>query len=98
MNDTPLPRPNVSQKRHIAPIWLLPIIALLVGVWLVWRSLLDMGPQITVEFETGEGIVPNQTQVKYKGIVVGTVKQLRNKEDLSGVIADIEIDKSIAKK
>ncbi len=98
MNDITLPRPTVSKKRHIAPIWLLPIIALLVGIWLVWRSLLDMGPQITIEFESGEGIVPNQTQVKYKGIVVGTVKQLRNKEDLSGVIADVEIDKSIVKK
>lgn len=98
MSDIALAKPVVSRKRHIAPIWLLPIIALLVGIWLVWRTLLDMGPTITVEFESGEGIVPNQTPVKYKGITVGIVKELHNKEDLSGVIAEIEIDKRIVEK
>ncbi len=98
MNDVSLSRPAVSKKRHIAPIWLLPFIALLVGVWLVWRSLLDIGPTITIEFESGDGIVANQTQVKFKGIVIGTVKQLRNKDDLTGVIAEVEMDKSIKKK
>jgi paraquat-inducible protein B len=98
MNDIYLPQPKISPKKHIAPIWLLPIIALLVGVWLVWRSLLDMGPTITIEFENGEGIVANQTPVKYKGITIGMVKGLHNKEDLSGVLVDVEIDKRIAQK
>ncbi|MBM3992507.1 MAG: MCE family protein, partial [Planctomycetes bacterium] len=98
MNEITLPQPAVANKRHIAPIWLLPFIALLVGVWLVWRSLLDIGPTIYIEFESGEGIVANQTQVKYKGIVIGTVKNLVNKEDFSGVIAEVEMDKGIRKK
>lgn len=98
MNDTPLSRPAISKKHHIAPIWLLPFLALLVGVWLVWRSLLDIGPTITIEFESGDGIVANQTQVKYKGITIGTVKQLVNKEDLSGVIVEVQMDKSIKQK
>src|SRR6478735_8411497 len=97
MNDISLPRSNVSKKRHIAPIWLLPFIALLVGVWLVWRSLLDIGPTITIEFENGDGIVANQTQVKYRGIAIGTVKHLRNKDDLSGVVVEVEMDKSLKK-
>ena len=95
MNDIPVSRPTVSQKRHIAPIWVLPFIALLVGVWLVWRSLLDMGPEITIEFESAEGIVPNQTQVQYKGMVLGVVKSTRGKDDLSGVIVTVQIDKRI---
>lgn len=98
MNDALLSRPAVSKKRHIAPIWLLPFIALLVGVWLVWRSLLDIGPTITIEFESGDGIVANQTQVKYKGIAIGTVKQLSNKDDLSGVIVEVEMDKIMKKR
>ncbi|HSC75554.1 MAG TPA: MlaD family protein [Pseudomonadales bacterium] len=98
MNDVSLSAPVVSRKSHIAPIWLLPFIALLVGIWLVWRSLLDIGPTITIEFESGDGIVANQTQVKYKGITIGTVKQLRNKDDLSGVIVEVEMDKSLKKK
>lgn len=95
MSDIYLPQPAVSAKRSIAPIWLLPIVALLVGVWLVWRSLLDIGPEIRIEFEQGDGIVPNQTQVKYKGIVVGVVKAMNTKDDFSGVIAEVQIDKRV---
>jgi paraquat-inducible protein B len=95
MTDIYLPQPKIAQKHGIAPIWLLPIVALLVGVWLVYRSLLEVGPQITVDFENGEGIVPNQTQVKYKGIVIGVVKQMKAKEDFSGVTADIEMDQRV---
>lgn len=95
MNDIYLPQPKIARQHHFAPIWLLPIIALLVGIWLVWRSLLDIGPQISIEFESGEGIVPNQTQVQYKGIVIGVVKDLKAKEDYSGVLATIQIDKRV---
>lgn len=98
MDDIALPKPVLTPKRHIAYIWLLPVIALLVGMWLVWRSLLDMGPTITVEFENGDGIVANQTPVKHKGITVGMVRELHVKDDMSGVLVDIEVDKAVAKK
>lgn len=98
MDDNTLPQPAVTKKRHIAYIWLLPVLALFVGMWLVWRSLLDMGPTITVEFENGDGIVANQTPVKHKGITVGIVRELHVKDDMSGVLVDIEVDKAVAKK
>jgi paraquat-inducible protein B len=93
-----LPKPKVSQQHRMAPIWMLPILALVVGAWLVWRSLLDMGPRVSIEFDTGDGVVANQTQVHYKGIGVGMVKSLQPKDDLSGVIVAVQIDKHIAKK
>jgi paraquat-inducible protein B len=98
MTDIYLPQPTVSAKRHFAPIWILPIIALLVGIWLVWRSLLDIGPQITIEFDQGDGVVPNQTQVKYKGIVIGVVKSMDVKDDLSGVVAHIQLQKGVGQR
>ncbi len=98
MDDNALPQPAINKKRHIAYVWLLPVVALLVGIWLVWRSLLDMGPTITVEFENGDGIVANQTPVKHKGITVGMVRELHVKDDMSGVLVDIEVDKAVAKK
>jgi paraquat-inducible protein B len=98
MNDIYLPQPNIEPQRRIAPIWLLPILALLVGGWLVWRSLLDMGPKIEIELENGDGIIANQTQIHYKGIAVGVVKSLEPKDDLAAVIARVELDKHIAKR
>ncbi|MBK8102803.1 MAG: MCE family protein [Cellvibrionales bacterium] len=98
MDDNTLSMPSVRKKRQVAYIWLLPLIALLVGIWLVWRSLLDMGPTITVEFENGDGIVANQTPVKHKGITVGMVRKLRVKDDMSGVLVDVEVDKAVEHK
>lgn len=95
--DTPeaLPAPRIEHRRHVAPIWLLPLLALVVGGWLVWRSLIDTGPRVTIEFETAEGIVVNQTQVRYRGIPVGVVKRVEVKDDLSGVRAEVEMDKKV---
>lgn len=90
--------PLIKQRRHISPIWFLPFLALVIGVWLVWRTLLDTGPQITVEFESSAGIVAQQTQLRYKGITFGVVKEITPKPDLSGVIVTIEIDKSTLQK
>jgi paraquat-inducible protein B len=98
VDDNTLSMPSVRKKRQVAYIWLLPLIALLVGIWLVWRSLLDMGPTITVEFENGDGIVANQTPVKHKGITVGMVRKLRVKDDMSGVLVDVEVDKAVEHK
>lgn len=90
-----LPQAQIARRRYIAPIWLLPLLALLIGVWLLWRSLLDTGPQIDIEFDSGDGIVANQTVLRYRGINVGLVKSLRVKKDLSGVVAHVELDKQV---
>lgn len=96
MSEPALPSPQLIRRRTIAPIWLLPIVALLVGVWLIWRSLLDTGPVITVAFDSGEGIVVNQTTVQHKGIAVGTVRSMSANKDFTGVDVGIELSKSLA--
>lgn len=97
MSEPALPTPQLIRRRTFAPIWLLPIVALLVGVWLVWRSLLDTGPGITIAFDSGEGITVNQTVVQHKGIVVGTVRSMSANADFSGVEVGVELDKKLAK-
>lgn len=90
--------PLMKHRRHISPIWFLPFVALIIGVWLVWRTLLDTGPTVYVEFESSEGIVADQTQIRYKGISFGIVTDINPKSDLSGVVATIELDKNMLKK
>lgn len=91
----PVPAARVVRRRRIAPIWVLPLLALVVGGWLVYRSLLASGPRVTIEFESADGIVVNQTQVRYRGIPIGVVKQLEILDNLAGVKAVVEFDKKI---
>ena len=64
---------EVKHGRRISPVWIIPLAAALIGGWLVYKTLSEQGPEITIAFETAEGLVPGKTQIKYKDVVVGTV-------------------------
>ena len=89
----PTPSPVVIKRRRWLPslIWLIPIVAALVGITLVVRMLTERGPTITISFRTAEGIVAGKTQLKYKEVEIGTVKGLQLAEDRSRVIATVQL-------
>jgi paraquat-inducible protein B len=84
------PRAVARRSRRISIIWLLPIVALLIGAWLAWDTLSKQGPTITVQFDSAEGLQAGQSQLKYKDIVFGTVKKLELTPDNWHVIVTID--------
>ena len=80
-----------NSRRRVASIWIVPIAAVLVGVWLAVDAYLSQGPTITVEFADANGIETDKTQVKALNVHVGTVTGIVLKEDLSGVVATLEL-------
>jgi paraquat-inducible protein B len=54
-------------------IWLVPIVAALIALYLGYRNFAHEGPEITISFNTAEGIAAGQTQVKYRAVPFGTV-------------------------
>jgi paraquat-inducible protein B len=87
--------PPVSRKRwSVSWVWLVPIIAALVGISMVVHKATTAGPQIIVSFLTAEGLEANKTQVKYKNVVVGKVTAIALDADRSHVDATIELDGS----
>ena len=71
-----LPTAKTRPASNWSAIWILPLIALMIGGWLAWQAYRDAGVEIEVRFESGEGIVANKTEVIYKGMPVGKVKSL----------------------
>ncbi|WP_312478430.1 PqiB family protein [Stutzerimonas nitrititolerans] len=91
--ETPAGAPEIRQRRaRVSLVWLVPIAAALVGFSMVVQNWLSAGPQITVSFETAEGLEANKTQVKYKNVVIGQVTEINLSEDHTRVIATIELD------
>ncbi|UGS40140.1 PqiB family protein [Pseudocitrobacter corydidari] len=76
---------KIKIKRRISPFWLLPIIALLIAGWLIWNSYEDRGTTITIDFMSADGIVPGRTPVRYQGVEVGTVQEIRLTDDLNRI-------------
>lgn len=78
-------RPQVSQKAGPSIVWLIPLVTLLVGGWLVARTLLDQAPTATLTFKTAAGIQAGKTAVKYKSVEIGIVDEIQFAEDFAHV-------------
>ena len=85
---------EVVPRQGISIIWFVPFIALIFGLWLTVKVVSEQGTFITIEFDNGSGIVPNKTEIRYKGLVTGLVKNVVPSEDLQRVIAEVEISKN----
>jgi len=74
-------------------VWLVPLIAVLIGGWLAVQAVLQKGPTITISFKTGEGIEAGKTKIKYKDVDIGVVRSVVLSKDHRGVIASAELAK-----
>ncbi len=88
-----LPQAVVQSKKQISIVWLIPIVAILIGGWLAYKGLSEKGPMVTITFESAEGLEAGKTQVKYKDVNIGEVASIRFSEDLSRVLVTAELVK-----
>ena len=72
-----LPAVQIRRQRWPSPVWLLPLAAALISLWLLLQNWLEQGEIITVHFPSAEGIDPGNTQVRYKAVNVGKVKSVK---------------------
>jgi paraquat-inducible protein B len=92
--DFPEALPARRSRFGLSLIWLVPLIAVLIGGWLAVQSILQKGPTITISFKTGEGLEAGKTKIKYKDVEIGTVKSVVLSPDHKRVIASAELAKS----
>jgi paraquat-inducible protein B len=95
MNNTGLPAPHIGRrpKRNLAWVWLIPIIALLIGLSIIWRGIAQQGPKITISFQSAAGIETGKTQIRYRDVVIGLVKDVRLNGMRDGVLVVAELTK-----
>ena len=89
-----LPEVEVVSRGGFSVIWAIPVIAALIGGWLAYTTISEMGPTITITFNEGEGLEAGKTKIKYKSVEIGTVETVEISENLSQVIVTATMDKS----
>jgi len=82
-----------KSSRSLQLVWLIPLVAALVGGWLAIKSVLDRGPVITITFTSAEGLEAGKTKIKYKDVEVGLVSSVGLSPDLSGVVVTAQMGK-----
>ncbi len=87
------PRPDIKKRRSISIVWIVPLVAVLIGGWLVYKAVTEKGPTIYITFRTAEGLVAGKTKVRFKDVEVGTVKSIVIPDDLQNVRLTVEMVK-----
>ncbi|MGE4318733.1 MAG: MlaD family protein [Deferribacterales bacterium] len=90
---TEIPEAIKKKTRKFSPVWLTPILALAITVWLIYNGYVNSGKEIRIRFDSGSDIVVGKTLVKYRGIPVGKVIDLEIADTLDKVDAVIKLDK-----
>ncbi|WP_415767543.1 intermembrane transport protein PqiB [Pseudomonas sp. ZB1P45] len=85
--------PVKTRRFSVSLVWIVPIVAVLVGISLVVHTMLQEGPTITVTFKTGSGLTANKTEVKYRNVVIGHVSDVELSNDQKSVNATIKLSK-----
>jgi paraquat-inducible protein B len=82
-----------TSRRSLQLVWLIPLVAALVGGWLAVKAILDKGPVVTIAFATAEGLETGKTKIKYKDVDMGLVTGVALAPDTSHVVVTAELVK-----
>jgi len=82
---------KASGNEGFSPIWIVPIVALLIGAFLLYRVATETGPTITITFKAASGLEAGKTKVKYKDVIVGEVTDVVLSADIDGVVITVEM-------
>jgi len=98
MPDSDAPVPTVPESRafskrrtRLSLVWIIPIVAAAVGVWVAVTRILSEGPKITIAFQTAEGLEAGKTKIHYNGVDVGTLTTIRLSDDHRRVITTAQM-------
>lgn len=89
MNDTsqdpehiePMLDPPLRTRRRLPAVWLIPLVATLIGIWLAFNAYVDRGPTITITFQNADGLEAGRTKIKCKEVEIGKVKAIKLSRD-----------------
>lgn len=85
MSNEPAAKAKIKRAK-LSSIWLIPILALFIGSWMVYHDWKNQGDLITLEFKTASGIEVGKTKLKSLDVDIGQVTKVVIKPDLEGVI------------
>ncbi|HBA89011.1 MAG TPA: mammalian cell entry protein [Geobacter sp.] len=82
-----------KRRFSIQLVWIIPIVAALVGLVIGAKAFINRGQTITITFKTGEGLEAGKTKLKYKDVTIGEVKSIAISDDRSHVVVTAEVSR-----
>jgi len=87
-------RARQRPHRWFVWVWVVPIVAALIVLWLAFQALADRGPEITISFKVADGLQPGQTRIQHRNVDLGMVESLQLTPDMSRVIVHARMSRA----
>ncbi|MCK4440509.1 MAG: MCE family protein [Sulfurovaceae bacterium] len=91
--------PKVKESRGVrlfTTIWLVPLIAMIIALWLGYQYYIKIGSTIKIRFESNAGLIENQSPIKMRDVTIGIVKKISLTDDGRGVIVTARMNRDVS--
>lgn len=101
LNDPPSDLPEAAIERGRARrlpslVWLVPVLAVALSAFLVWRNYAERGPVVQIAFPSAEGIAAGTTELRFRDVTVGIVEEVGFTEGLDRVLVSVRVTDEVA--
>lgn len=86
-----MPQAMAVRRSGISIVWLIPLVAVVVGAWLAYKTYSEQGPTIQIRFDSAAGLQAGKTKVKFKDVDVGQVTAIDLGKDLKTVVVSAQL-------
>lgn len=88
---------RVDQIKRWSPVWIVPIVTLLIGGWILFYHFSHLGPEVILVTENAEGIQAGKTTIKSRSVDVGLVQKTELTDDLHHVEITVRLNTGMEK-
>ncbi|CAE6894277.1 intermembrane transport protein PqiB [Vibrio alginolyticus] len=84
---------HIKPQKQISSVWVIPILALAMGAWMLFQYINSTGPQITLQLPTAEGIEAGKTEIRALNVKVGVITEVTLSKNYDHIIAKAQMNK-----
>lgn len=88
---------QVEKIKRWSPVWIIPIVTVLIGAWILYYHFSHQGRAITLITSSAEGIEAGKTAIKSRSVDVGIVENVALSDDLKQVEIKARINNGMEK-
>lgn len=94
-NEQDLNKAKTSRQTRLSPIWIVPIVAIAIGLWLVYDNYSNRGILVTLNMDNAEGIEAGNTLIRSRNVEIGRVQNVQLSDDLSHAVLTASIQPEV---
>lgn len=86
---------KIMKVDRISAIWIIPIVTLLIGIWMIYSHFAERGRSIVLIAHDASGIIAGKTVIKSRSVDVGLVEAVTLSDDFKKVVIKGRINKNM---